>query len=961
MRNLKRALSVALAAVMLLGMMVVGVGAVSINDFADKDEIVNQDAVALMVDLGVLEGLSGPNGTTIFEPNATLQRSAMAKIAYMVSTGATDWDLYASSNPKLTDVKGNWAQGAIEYCNLMGYITGYTDTVFGPNDTLTVAATATILLRVLGYDNAAQGYNGDQWMISAMRDAKANGLLNGVSNTNAASGISRQDACQMAYNALFAPTVTGVPQYDNGNKYIVSYTKGETLGYSTYSLVKVNATVAGVNNGIAVLDDVQPTVSGVTVALSATPNMIGSNVVYFVKSASLTKDTNGDITAVTASKLYSTALAEGASTTVFTVNGPYKGKTTNDDIIAQLATDKVATLDDTVTYYYNGAADEDGTLSKAEIGKKGVIATLKDNNGDGKVETIVVTKKSVGVLTADPTVNSKGVTIAALGVANRPAAQVNGYEGLVKGDVVLYVDLGGIVYIEKAEKITGTVSGNNTAKGALIGGKYYLPSEIGGVTYVKGSINDTKMRNFYLDDAGYVAYVELADQGETATASLAVIADVAWVKPVTDGALTTTTGKPYMQAKLVYTDGTTEIVTVASLLGATPVDVANEDLKDSSGNKLTLTAGEPVDSYKNTAAEGEAASWEVDKKVVGIGNNTATKTALCGKFYSYTKNSKTGAVTLTAAEGAADPESLTITSGKPAFATGLVGNANTVFVFATPDMTGKYSYATYTGIANVPSTKEAAKVSAVVTNGLATYVYVDMAGTTTATTSTDLVYIMSADCTQVTGTTNYIYDVLLNGEPKTLVLSATDYEAGAIYAVDNISDDVYTLGETALNTDVVAGIKSRDGGVLMVGADGVYTYTTGAPAFVVENGAVTATTIDALTLDGNDVIYVVANNGEALAAYVTVVSQAPTTDMTEAEVTVADGKATVTVEAAEGTTITAVSIAGVVAEAGEDNAWTTTENVTIPEGAETVRVVVTVTDNNSKGVTLFDYNVTIGA
>ena len=46
MRNLKRALSLALASVMLLGMMVVGSSAKGIDDFTDKAEIVNQDAVA---------------------------------------------------------------------------------------------------------------------------------------------------------------------------------------------------------------------------------------------------------------------------------------------------------------------------------------------------------------------------------------------------------------------------------------------------------------------------------------------------------------------------------------------------------------------------------------------------------------------------------------------------------------------------------------------------------------------------------------------------------------------------------------------------------------------------------------------------------------------------------------------------------------------------------------------------
>ncbi len=46
MRNLKRALGLALASVMVLSMMVVGAGAANYDDFSDKDKIVNSEAVS---------------------------------------------------------------------------------------------------------------------------------------------------------------------------------------------------------------------------------------------------------------------------------------------------------------------------------------------------------------------------------------------------------------------------------------------------------------------------------------------------------------------------------------------------------------------------------------------------------------------------------------------------------------------------------------------------------------------------------------------------------------------------------------------------------------------------------------------------------------------------------------------------------------------------------------------------
>ena len=76
MRNLKRALSLALASVMLLGMMVVGSSAKGIDDFTDKAEIVNQDAVAVTSAIGMFEGYEDGS----FGPENVVTRAEMAVI-----------------------------------------------------------------------------------------------------------------------------------------------------------------------------------------------------------------------------------------------------------------------------------------------------------------------------------------------------------------------------------------------------------------------------------------------------------------------------------------------------------------------------------------------------------------------------------------------------------------------------------------------------------------------------------------------------------------------------------------------------------------------------------------------------------------------------------------------------------------------------------------------------------------
>ena len=78
MRNLKRVLSLALASIMLLGMMVVGASAADVtsSDLKDMNEVTNKEAVALMVDLGIIVGK--PDGT--FAHTEGVDHATMAKL-----------------------------------------------------------------------------------------------------------------------------------------------------------------------------------------------------------------------------------------------------------------------------------------------------------------------------------------------------------------------------------------------------------------------------------------------------------------------------------------------------------------------------------------------------------------------------------------------------------------------------------------------------------------------------------------------------------------------------------------------------------------------------------------------------------------------------------------------------------------------------------------------------------------
>ena len=110
MKNLKRALSLALATVMVIGMMVVGASA-AFNDQADIDYA---EAVDMLVGLGVIDGM----GNNTFAPDGTLTRAQADKMVAYVKAGANENTVgYYDGETKFSDVGANhnWAKGSINY------------------------------------------------------------------------------------------------------------------------------------------------------------------------------------------------------------------------------------------------------------------------------------------------------------------------------------------------------------------------------------------------------------------------------------------------------------------------------------------------------------------------------------------------------------------------------------------------------------------------------------------------------------------------------------------------------------------------------------------------------------------------------------------------------------------------------------------------------------------------------
>ena len=119
MRNLKRALSLALASVMLLGMMVVGSSAKGLDDFSDNAEIVNKDAVAVTSAIGLFDGYEDGS----FGPENVVTRAEMAVIISTMLYGAgVNVNQFAETSV-FTDVPA-WAEGYVNLCSSLGIVAG---------------------------------------------------------------------------------------------------------------------------------------------------------------------------------------------------------------------------------------------------------------------------------------------------------------------------------------------------------------------------------------------------------------------------------------------------------------------------------------------------------------------------------------------------------------------------------------------------------------------------------------------------------------------------------------------------------------------------------------------------------------------------------------------------------------------------------------------------------------------
>ena len=749
MRNLKRALSLALASVMLLGMMVVGTSALSYGDVDSND---NVEAIDLLQAISVMSGDDKGN----FNPDQVVTRAEMAVIVCNILYGKNLNVGQFVGTDVFNDVP-LWAQGYVNLAASLGIVAGVGDGKFAPNEPVTTAQAALMLCRALGYfQTDAEFANG--WMLAATERGTKIGLYEDLTGLSATAGLKRNDVAQMVFNALTETTPVTYNEifgyYTVGGTLTDGVMTGEqaprlTLAYKTFDVETRNKTNHGETGYVWV-------------------NRYSSKVLtdFYASDETLATITDGTVISKLTNKSDSKFAAQIDTADIeFFCNGAKLGDETSVSQRGDL-------------YVYNNkvlvaAGSSASTGSDAEYSKKGAVVTFLDSKEadgtyDGKAEAVTIVAKTATKLSRDAATQTSGSiteTKYTIGVvpAETNVDYVHGYEGLKKDDVILSVaqvagqDNSTHYYVEKAETVTGTVTKiSSNGKYTLDNGGTYEESQL--VSAGTGiNTTDAKLGNtveFALDNGGYVINTKLVeDKGD----NYAVIVDYD---------ARTMAGQ---QTKLLLADGTQTVVNadyvVSGVVKEMAISNASSDPDVAVVAKLSTLVEYKVEGgvYKLTAM------------------SAATPTAV-------------GTLTVT-----------TIEKGNPELNSDVYADSETVYILRD----GNGNLSKYVGVSNVPDVT-ATNMMAVGKGNIADYVFAT-AVSSTVTNDSELIYVASTTYTtsetyKADGSvdkTLKTFQAVKNGEIVDVTVLATEaakIAAEGVYKINSYDAEGYVSGLTSYSS-----------------------------------------------------------------------------------------------------------------------------------------------------------------
>ena len=812
MKNLKKVLSLVLALAMALSLMTAAFAA-DASDYSDYGKVTYKEAVDVMTATGVFDGMGGS-----FNPDGTLTREQAAKIITYMIMGKDAADKLTTTIAPYSDVSASrWSAGAIAYCTNEGILSGVGKGKFDPTGKLTGVAFAKMLLVALGYDPKIEQFTGDSWAINVSKLALGDAALDtGMKDISLSSELTREQAAQMAFNTMQANVV----DYEN---------RGTEFKMPDGSIVIIGASKAA------------------TVAQGNYNNNMKANGLQFaekycedLKKVETTDDFGRPSTQWKVKTTEIGNYAEKADAT-------YTADVKLGDIYADLGLSERTVP----TIYKDGADQKNSTLvlfksNSAKIGTGNGVLTEAYVDDDNNV-TLIEINTYVGQINRTVAATSSKDAYVVIAPTSEKPTGVSGnmnYETNAAFDddtYVLYTYANNEVQsVTVAESVSGEVSSYTDGKNITVGGNKYDYSE-----HVAGTTAPTTKSDYvvYLDAYGYAIYV---DEQEFVSSDYAYVEDV-------QGSGTFQEAK----AKLVFTNGTTKIVTT--------------DKDYSTGTSLK---GDIVTYKVNEDNEYVLRAVSTTQDITGSENFKLTR----------------GTAAITFNDGTAKT---------------LYANSNTVFIVKTEDNQKNAIYNAYTGVANVPSitagsSKDVDVAYYVKSGSIVTMMYIDATNAASVSTSSkDVTFLagksISGKITNSDGDQYYTYNAVVNGQITTVKVDAgTDMDVSgvmtdgklnngvnnALFSGVTTSDDIIT-GLTAYNTNAGQNPYTDDAkGTVKVSGDNTLGFGTGSSIqyftaandckvfYIDAEGVITEGAVSSIATDEDDRAYYVVDDGELTYVFI---------------------------------------------------------------------------------------------
>ena len=232
--------------------------------------------------VNVLSALKVVDGFTdgTYKPEQTVTRAQMAKLI-VTALGVADYATAKTS--KYTDMgAATWAIPYVEYASNLNIVNGVGNSKFNPNGLVTYEQAATMIVRALGYTDQCKEMNGT-WPAIYIQKAMALNIFDDVVN-GGANGANRGDVAIMLYNALDIAQV-----YADGDGATCAKSGNNKTTYNGKTIQGVTMMGTLNKNGSAAYGIVTDSdVDGAAANIRA----------YLGTAAKITKDKNGDVIAI---------------------------------------------------------------------------------------------------------------------------------------------------------------------------------------------------------------------------------------------------------------------------------------------------------------------------------------------------------------------------------------------------------------------------------------------------------------------------------------------------------------------------------------------------------------------------------------------------------------------------------------------------------------------------------------